>query len=93
MASTGAKEPEWIMRFARSLLAKAGQPREFLRRADKIAGDLNVVLFVFVVGLATLDFTFLVTQKVVESLPPATRIVHDQADAQPGTAAPADPAK
>lgn len=68
------------MRLAPKSLTKAGQPREFLRRADKIAGDLNVVLFIFAVGLATLDFTFLVTQKVVENLPPATRIVHDQSD-------------
>jgi hypothetical protein len=68
------------MRLAPKLLTKSGQPREFLRRVDKIAGDLNVVLFIFMIGLATLDFTFLVTQKVVESLPPATRIVHDQSD-------------
>jgi hypothetical protein len=68
------------MRLAPKSLTKSGQPREFLRRADKIAGDLNVVLFIFVVGLATLDFTFLLTQKVVEALPPATRIVHDQSD-------------
>jgi hypothetical protein len=61
-------------------MTKAGQPREFFRRVDKIAGDLNVVLFIFMVGLATLDFTFLLTQKVVEALPPATRIVHDQSD-------------
>jgi hypothetical protein len=68
------------MRLAPKSLTKSGQSREFLRRADKIAGDLNVVLFIFVVGLATLDFTFLLTQKVVEALPPATRIVHDQSD-------------
>jgi hypothetical protein len=68
------------MRLAPKLIAKSGSSREFLRRADKIAGDLNVVLFIFMVGLATLDFTFLLTQKVVEALPPATRIVHDQSD-------------
>jgi hypothetical protein len=67
------------MRLAPKSPTKSG-PREFLRRADKIAGDLNVVLFIFVVGLATLDFTFLLTQKVIEALPPATRIVHDQSD-------------
>jgi hypothetical protein len=65
------------MRFARNLLTKPGQRHEFLRRVDKIAGDLNVVLLIFAIGLATLDFTFLVTQKVVESLPPATRMVSD----------------
>jgi hypothetical protein len=68
------------MRLAPKSLTKSGQPREFLRRADKIAGDLNVVLFIFVIGLATLDFTFLLTQKVVEALPPATRMVQDQSD-------------
>jgi hypothetical protein len=66
------------MRFARNQLTRSSQPREFLRRIDKVAGDLNVVLFIFAIGLATLDFTFLVTQKVVESLPPATRIVQDE---------------
>jgi hypothetical protein len=76
------------MRLAPKLLTKSGSSREFLRRADKIAGDLNVVLFIFVVGLATLDFTFLLTQKVVEALPPATRIVHDQSD-WPATPQPA----
>lgn len=68
------------MRLAPKSLTKAGAPREFFRRVDKVAGDLNVVLFIFMVGLATLDFTFLLTQKVVEALPPATRIVHDQPD-------------
>ena len=82
------------MRLAPKSLTKSGQPREFLRRVDKIAGDLNVVLFIFVVGLATLDFTFLLTQKVVDALPPATRIVHDQPNSfftqQP---APSEPTK
>jgi hypothetical protein len=52
--------------------------REFFRRADRITADLNVLLVVVAIGLATLDFTFLVTQKVVESLPPVTRISYDQ---------------
>ena len=51
--------------------------REMLRRADRIAGDLNVLLVVIAIGLATLDFTFLVTQKVVDNLPPITRISDD----------------
>lgn len=74
-------------------LTKSGQPREFFRRVDKVAGDLNVVLFIFMVGLATLDFTFLVTQKVVESLPPATRMVHDGADSAFNQQVPTDPSK
>lgn len=56
--------------------------REVARRIDRIAGDLNVLLVVIAVGLATLDLTFLVTQKVVEHLPPMTRIAHDAAPGQ-----------
>ena len=48
--------------------------KEFLRRADRIAGDLNALLLVLALGLATLDFTFLVTQKVVDQLPQVTRV-------------------
>ena len=51
--------------------------REMLRRIDRVAGDLNVLLVVIAIGLATLDFTFLVTQKVVDNLPPITRISYD----------------
>jgi hypothetical protein len=57
--------------------------KEIARRIDRIAGDLNVLLVVIAVGLATLDLTFLVTQKVVEHLPPVTRVVQDQAPGQP----------
>ena len=57
--------------------------REVARRIDRIAGDLNVLLVVIAVGLATLDLTFLVTQKVVEHLPPITRVMHDQAPGSP----------
>jgi hypothetical protein len=56
--------------------------RELGRRLDRIAGDLNVLLVVIAVGLATLDLTFLVTQKVVEHMPPVTRVVHDAAPGQ-----------
>jgi hypothetical protein len=72
------------MRFARNLRPRLGLPdREFWRRADKIAGDLNVLLVVLVVGLATLDFTFLLTQKIVERLPPMTRVVQEEAPPAP----------
>jgi hypothetical protein len=50
-------------------------PRQLLQRVDKIAADLNVILLIFAVGLATLDFTFLVTQKVIDRLPEVTRVV------------------
>jgi hypothetical protein len=49
--------------------------RQLIQRVDKVAGDLNVILLVFAVGLATLDFTFLVTQKVIDRLPEVTRVV------------------
>ncbi len=51
--------------------------REILRRMDRLAGDLNVLLVVIAIGLATLDFTFLVTQRVIEKLPQVTRVAHD----------------
>jgi hypothetical protein len=51
--------------------------REFVRRLDRVAADLNVLLVVIALGLATLDFTFLVTQKVVDSLPPVSRVTYD----------------
>jgi hypothetical protein len=50
-----------------------------LRRADRVAGDLNVLLVVIAIGLATLDVTFLLTQKVVDNLPPITRVNYDAA--------------
>lgn len=82
------------MRSVRNRVAmKTAQPREFLRRLDKLAGDLNVVLFLFVIGLATLDFTFLVTQKVIDHLPPATRVVHDYSKPTSLGNPPADPAQ
>ena len=46
--------------------------REFGQRIDRLAGHLNVLLLVIALGLATLDFTFFVTEKVVDSLPPIT---------------------
>jgi hypothetical protein len=57
--------------------------KETFRRLDRIAGDLNVLLVVIAVGLATLDLTFLLTQKVVEHLPPMTRVVYEQAPHSP----------
>jgi len=48
-----------------------------VRRADRVAADLNVLLVVVAIGLAALDVTFLVTQKVVDNLPPITRISYD----------------
>ena len=52
-------------------------PRQLMQRVDRVAADLNVVLVVFAVGLATLDFTFMVTQKVIDRLPQVTRLADD----------------
>src|SRR5580704_3898967 len=63
---------EWDMRVS---YKKIRWPSQLMQRADKIASDLNVILIVFAVGLATLDLTFLVTQKVIDRLPQVTRVV------------------
>lgn len=48
------------------------RPKEWQRRLDRLAGDLNVVLFVFAVGLAVLDVTVFVADIAVAQIP-ATR--------------------
>ena len=53
--------------------------KEMLQRIDRIAGDLNILLVVIAIGLATLDLTFLVTQNVVSHLPTVTRVVDAEA--------------
>jgi hypothetical protein len=53
--------------------------REMLRRVDRVAADLNVLLVVVAIGLAALDMTFLVTRTVFDNLPPVTRVSYDQA--------------
>ena len=50
--------------------------RALLRRIDKVAGDLNILLVVFALGLAVLDMTFFVTQDVLAYLPPLTSITY-----------------
>jgi hypothetical protein len=50
--------------------------RGFVAKLDRLAGDLNVLLVVVAVGLAALDATFFFTQKVVDHLPPVTRVVY-----------------
>ena len=51
------------------MLPNRSRRREWLRRLDRIAADLNVLLVMFAIGLATLDLTFLVTQRVIDRLP------------------------
>jgi hypothetical protein len=60
---------------------KTRWPSQLVERMDRIAADLNVILLVFAVGLATLDLTFMVTQKVVDRLPQVTRLADDAAPA------------
>ena len=43
--------------------------RRWIGLVDKAAADLNVVIFVFAVGLATLDLTVIFTQHVIDRLP------------------------
>ena len=50
--------------------------REWLRRLDRLAADLNVLLVMFAIGLATLDLTFLLSQRLLDRLSPATHIVY-----------------
>jgi len=74
----------------RVTLKKNRWPTQLLERVDRIAADLNVVLLIFAVGLATLDLTFLVTQRVVDRLPQVTRLADNAtpADIAPSPEAP-----
>jgi hypothetical protein len=45
-----------------------------LKRLDRVAGDLNIVLVMFAIGLATLDLTFVASQKLLDRLPELTRV-------------------
>ena len=60
---------------------------ERMRRLDRFAADLNIVLIMFAIGLATLDLTFLVTQRVVERLPELVRVNYVEQSASAGDAA------
>ena len=61
-------------------LAPQSRPalREFFRRVDRVAGDLNVLLVVLAMGLAMLDFTMFVTQRMIDNLPPITQVSDSQ---------------
>ena len=49
---------------------------EWLRRLDGAAGDLNVLLVVFAIGLAALNLTFLLSQIMIGQLPTAGRVIN-----------------
>jgi hypothetical protein len=74
LARHGSLLMELTQPMNRLIPAKSAAVKLLLRRLDRVAADLNILLIVIAVGLATLDLTFLVTQKVVEHLPPITRI-------------------
>ena len=57
--------------------------KDALRRIDRVTGDLNVLLVVIAIGLATLDVTFLLTQKVIDHLPQVTRVTYENAPSPP----------
>jgi hypothetical protein len=65
----------------KALARKLRRSSGWYKRLDRIAADLNVILVIFAVGLATLDLTFLVTQKVIDRLPQVTRVVDAPAPA------------
>ena len=56
---------------------------EWLRRADRVAADLNIFLAVFAIGVATLDVTCLFSQKIIDHLAPLTHVVSEQQPAAP----------
>ena len=62
-------------------------PKEWLRRLDRIAADLNVLLIMFAIGLATLDLTLFVSQRLIDRLPEMTRVVYVAEPAPPNVAA------
>ena len=57
-------------------------PKQWLRRIDRVAADLNVLLVMFAIGLVILDLTFLVTQ-LIGRLPELTRVTYVTQPAPP----------
>lgn len=49
--------------------------KNWLRRLDRTAANLNIILAVLAIGLAVLDGTLLVTQQVIRQLPPMRQAV------------------
>ena len=65
----------------------AARRKEWLRRLDRAAHDLNALLAAFAIGLAALDLTCLVGQHIVDRLPQVTRVVNvEQAAMTPSLA-------
>jgi hypothetical protein len=56
---------------------QASNWRGWPRRLDRFAAAMNVGLVLFAIGLAVLDMTFIVTQDVIDRLPPMQQVVTD----------------
>jgi hypothetical protein len=66
-----------------SLRRMRSAPVSWMRRLDRVAADLNVLLVMFAIGLATLDLTFIVANRLIQ-LPEVTTIIRaDDAAAGP----------
>ena len=48
-------------------------PKFMLRRLDRIAGEVNAILFVVALGLGMLDLLYAL-QKIVDAIPPAVQL-------------------
>jgi len=58
--------------------------KDWLRPLARAAGELNVLLVVFAIGLAVLDLTFLFSERVIDRLPQVIRVI----DVEPPVASP-----
>jgi hypothetical protein len=67
--------------------SNAAAPREWLRRLDRIAADVNVMLVLFAIGIAVLDVTFLLSQRLIDRLPELTRVTYVAHPAPPNVVA------
>lgn len=68
------------------LMSHRSARREWLRRLDRLAADLNVLLVMFAIGLAVLDVTFLVSERLIDRLP-VTRIAQTDMPPAPSSSA------
>jgi hypothetical protein len=60
---------------SRNQHARQSTRKEWLQRLDRVAGDLNVLLVLVAIGLATLDATMLFSQRLLDRIPQVTRVV------------------
>lgn len=60
--------------------------REWLRRLDRFAADLNVVLVMFAFGLGMLDLTLLFSERIIHRFPATHAVSANKALAEPAAA-------